>query len=166
MELIVAVYENWGIGRAGTQPIVIPEDRKHFRSVTGSATVIVSDRTMLDFPGSRPLKGRRNIILSIDPSFTCEGAEVARSIPEAVGMLKPGERAFVIGGASVYRQMLPLCERAYLTKLYCAPECDVFFPDLDAMPNWRVVEQGSVQTSGDIAYRFLTYKNDDVKTLS
>lgn len=163
MDLIVAVYSHWGIGKNGTQPVVVPEDRRHFRAVTGKSTVIVGDRTVADFPGGRPLKGRRNIIMSIDPDYACEGAEIARSVDEAMGLVAKDERAFVIGGASIYRLLLSKCRRAYLTVLYTEPDCDVWFPNLDELPNWRLEEVSPIHEHEGIKYCFMTYLNGEVE---
>lgn len=163
MDLIVAVYSHWGIGKNGTQPVVVPEDRRHFRAVTGSSTVIVGDRTVRDFPGSRPLKGRRNIVMSIDPDYTCPGAEVAHSVDEAMSLIREGERVFVIGGASIYRLLLPRCRRAFLTVLYTEPDCDVWFPDLSAMPNWHIEDMSALHEHDGIKYCFVTYVNSEVE---
>ena len=159
MDLIVAVYENWGIGKNGTQPIVVPEDRKHFRSVTGHSTVIVGDRTMKDFPGGKPLKNRRNIVLSIIPDFEADGADVAHSFDEAMSLVKEDEETFVIGGASIYRLFLPFCRRAYITMIYVSPDCDVWFPNLDELDNWVVEDDGELREHEGLFYRFMTYKN-------
>ena len=106
MELIAAVYEDWGIGRDGTQPVALRADRKFFREVTRGATVIVGRRTIEDFPGKKPLPGRVNIALTRScqqiPGFT-----VCRSPEEALEAVKKDEKCFVIGGGSVYRLMLP-----------------------------------------------------------
>ena len=115
MELIVAVYDDWGIGREGTQPIALSADRKFFRETTRGATVIVGRRTIEDFPGKKPLPGRVNLAMSCSeaeiPGFT-----VCHSPEEVLARTKNAPRAFVIGGGSVYRQMLPYCDRAYVTK--------------------------------------------------
>ncbi len=161
MDLIVAVYENWGIGKNGTQPVVVPEDRKHFRRVTGRSTVIVGDRTMADFPGGKPLKNRRNIVLSIIPDFEAEGAEVAHSFDEAMSLVREDEETFVIGGASIYRLFLPYCRRAYITMIYTSPDCDVWFPNLDELENWRVEDEGELREHEGLFYRFMTYVNTD-----
>ena len=163
MDLIVAVYSHWGIGKNGTQPVVVPEDRRHFREITGKSTVIVGDRTVKDFPGGRPLRGRRNIIMSIDPDYACEGAEVAHSVDEAMALIGEDERVFVIGGASIYRLLLPKCSRAYLTVLYTEPECDVWFPNLDEMPNWHIEDMGAMHEHEGIKYCFVTYRNSEVE---
>jgi len=156
LEAIVAVYADWGIGANGTQSVVVRADRRHFREVTGGAAVLVGRKTLADFPGGRPLKNRKNIILS----RTCgpvEGAVVARSAEEALAAAGEGERTFVIGGESVYRALFPHLDRVFVTKLRCRPHSDAFFPDLDADPAWRIAEAGEEQEEDGIAYRFLTY---------
>ena len=157
MELIVAVYDDWGIGKDGTQQIALTADRKFFRETTRGAMVIAGRRTIADFPGQKPLPGRVNVVLTRTkqeiPGFT-----VATSPEEAMELAKTAERAMVIGGGSIYRQMLPLCDTAYITKVHCTPESDTFFPNLDADPEW---ELESVLQSGEedgIAYEMCLYK--------
>ena len=156
MDAVVAVYEDWGIGCGGTQPIVVPADRKHFREVTGTGTVIVGRRTLADFPGGKPLKNRLNIVLTRSGQ-SVEGALTAASVEEALALAGANPPAYVIGGASVYREMLPHCDRVYVTKLFCTPHSDVFFPDLDADPAWRLAEEGETQEHEGIKYAFLRY---------
>ena len=137
MELIVAVYDDWGIGKDGTQPVALSADRKFFRETTRGAMVIVGRRTIEDFPGRKPLPGRINVVLS----RSCEeipGFAVCRSSEEAVQLAASAERAMVIGGGSIYAQMLPFCDTAYVTKVHCRPESDTFFPDLDAAEDWKL----------------------------
>ena len=157
MELIVAVYDDWGIGREGTQPVALSADRKFFRQTTKGAMVIVGRRTIDDFPGRKPLPGRVNVALTRGtreiPGFT-----VCRSPEEAVELAKTAERAFVIGGSSVYRQMLAYCDTAYITKVHCTPESDTFFPNLDEVPDWTL---DTVLQSGEedgIAYEMCRYR--------
>lgn len=156
LEAIVAVYADWGIGADGTQPVALRTDRAHFRAVTRGAAVLVGRRTLADFPGGRPLPGRVNIVLSRsqDP---IEGATVVHSIEEALAEAAKHPRCLVIGGASVYRAMLPHVDRVYLTKLDIRPHSDAFFPDLDADPEFRVSERGPEQEENGVAFRFLTY---------
>lgn len=139
MELIVAVYDDWGIGKDGTQPIALKADRKFFRETTRGGMVIVGRRTIEDFPGQQPLPGRVNVALTRSdhpiPGFT-----VAHSPEEAAELAKSAPRAMVIGGGSIYRQMLPLCDTAYVTKVHICPESDTFFPDLDRDPQWTLAE--------------------------
>ena len=157
MELIVAVYDDWGIGKNGTQPVALSADRKFFRETTRGAMVIVGRRTIGDFPGQKPLPGRVNVALTRSaaeiPGFT-----VCAS-PEAVAKLaESAERAMVIGGGSVYRQMLPLCDTAYVTKVHCTPESDTWFPDLDQSPEWKLEAVLQSGEENGIAYEMCLYK--------
>ena len=156
LEAIVAVYADWGIGAGGTQPVVVRADRKRFREVTGGSAVIVGRKTLADFPGGKPLKNRKNIVLSRS-SGPIEGAVVARSAEEALAAAAESGRVFIIGGESVYKALFPHLERVYVTKLRCHPHSDAFFPDLDADPNWRIAEAGEEQSEDGLGYRFLTY---------
>ena len=157
MDLIVAVYDDWGIGRDGTQPVALSADRKFFRETTRGATVIVGRRTVADFPGQKPLPGRINVAISRSgaeiPGFTLCG-----SVEEAAELAKDAEKAFVIGGGTVYRQMLPLCDRAYITKVHTAPESDTFFPNLDEDPRWELAEVLQSGEENGIAYEMCLYK--------
>ena len=156
MDLIVAVYDDWGIGAGGTQPIALSEDRKFFREVTRGCTVIVGRRTVADFPGQKPLPGRVNVVLSRNtaeiPGFT-----VCHSPEEAAEQTKAAERVMVIGGGSIYRQMLPLCRTAYVTKVHCTPPSDTFFPDLDADPEWGLEEILRSGEENGIRYEMCRY---------
>ena len=157
MELIVAVYDDWGIGRDGTQPIALSADRKFFRETTRGAMVIAGRRTIADFPGQKPLPGRVNVALTRIakeiPGFT-----VCTSTQEASELAKTAQRCFVIGGGSIYRQMLPYCDTAYITKVHVAPESDTFFPNLDEMDDWYIAETLQSGEENGIAYEMLLYK--------
>ena len=158
LELVVAADADWGIGKNGTQTLVIPEDRRHFREVTGRGTVIVGRKTLADFPGGRPLKNRRNIVLTRDGSFTVEGAETAHSVEEALEKCRQDERVFVIGGESVYRALLPYCRRAHVTRIFARAENDAFFPALDTLPGWRLTDRGEERESAGLRYAFQTWE--------
>lgn len=158
IEAIVAVYGDWGIGAGGTQPIVVSADRKHFRDVTGTAAVIVGRKTLADFPGGKPLKNRKNIVLSRRSDLTVEGAVVVGSAEQALAEAAKHERVFVIGGASVYAELFPHIGRVFVTKLSCTPLSDAFFPNLDADPAWTVVDEGEPSEENGITYRFVTYE--------
>lgn len=157
MDLIVAVYDDWGIGANGTQPIALSADRKFFRQTTKGAMVIVGRRTVEDFPGKQPLPGRENVIITRKqepiPGFTlCESpqkaAELARNTPGA----------FVIGGGSIYRQMMPYCSRAYVTKVHTTPESDTFFPNLDQDPQWKLEDVLLSGVENGIPYEMCLYQ--------
>ena len=139
MELIVAVYDDWGIGKDGTQPVALSADRKFFREMTRGAMVIVGRRTIEDFPGQKPLPGRVNVALTRSTD-EISGFIVCNSPEEAVKLAQNTEKTMVIGGGSIYRQMLPLCDTAYVTKVHCTPESDTYFPNLDEDPHWELAE--------------------------
>ena len=155
MDAIVAVYADWGIGAGGTQPIVLKADRKRFLGLTKGKTVLVGRRTLADFPGGRPLKNRRNIVVTRQ-NIEIDGAEVAHSVPEAAALVGD-DPCLILGGASVFRDFFPLTDRVYVTKIGLCPESDVFFPDLDASPDWTVTEDSGELFEDGIAYRFLCY---------
>ena len=157
MELIVAVYDDWGIGKDGTQPVALSADRKFFRQTTRGAAVIVGRRTVEDFPGQQPLPGRLNIVLSRSckelPGFT-----VCADPAAAMEAAKAAERVFVIGGGSIYRQMLPYCDRAYVTKVHNTPESDTFFPNLDSDPAWSLAQVLESGEENGIEYEMCLYE--------
>ena len=157
MEAIVAVFSDWGIGSEGTQQIVLKADRAHFRELTAGAAVIVGRRTLGDFPGGRPLKGRANIVVTRQ-EIEIEGAEVAHSTEEAVALAAKYPRTLVIGGASIYRQFLPYVDTVHITKIDRAPRSDSFFENLDASPGWQALEPEVWQEENGVRYCFLTYK--------
>ncbi len=157
MELIVAVYSDWGIGKDGTQPVALSADRKFFRETTRGATVIAGRRTIQDFPGQKPLPGRTNIVLTRGEG-AYPGFAVCHSPEEAVEMTKDHPRVMVIGGGSIYRQMLPYCDTAYITKVGACPPSDTFFPNLDEAPDWYVEEVLKSGEENGIAYEMRRYK--------
>jgi dihydrofolate reductase len=161
MDLIVAVNSDWGIGRDGTQTVVIPEDRKHFRALTDGGTVVVGHRTLLDFPGGRPLAGRRNIVFSRSADLKVDGAEVVSSVEALLREIAgtSADKVFVIGGSSIFKMLLPYCTRAYVTKIKAAPESDAFFPNLDALDNWVLEDTGIPKSHEDVEYAFQVYRN-------
>ena len=157
MELIVAVYDDWGIGCGGTQPVALSADRKFFRETTRGAMVIVGRRTIEDFPGKKPLPGRENVVLTRQggqiPGFT-----VCGSPEEAARLAATAPRAMVIGGGSIYRQMLPYCNKAYITKVHATPDSDTYFPNLDEDPDWKLTETLMSGEENGIAYDICVYE--------
>ena len=157
MEAIVAVYSDWGIGSGGTQPVVLKADRTHFKELTDGSAVIVGRKTLGDFPGGRPLKGRHNIVVTRQ-DIEVPGAQVAHSTGEALTLAAEYERCLVIGGASVYRQFMPYLDTVHVTKIDLAPQSDSYFENLDSSPNWERIDEERWQSEGDIRYCFVTYK--------
>ncbi len=156
MELIVAVYDDWGIGSDGTQPIALKADRKFFRETTRGSMVIVGRRTVEDFPDKKPLPGRVNVVLTRSAGGI-EGFTVCNTTEEAVTLAQKAERAMVIGGGSIYRQLLPYCDIAYVTKVHCTPDSDTFFPDLDADKSWKLEEILQSGEENGIPYEMCRY---------
>lgn len=158
MDAIVAVYSDWGIGAGGTQPVVLKADRQHFVELTRGRTVIVGRRTLADFPGGRPLRGRRNIVLTRGGT-AIDGAELAHSAAEAYEM--SGADAMVLGGQSVFRDMMPYIDRIFVTKINCRPCSDSFFENLDVSSDWRITDQSEALREGDIEYSFICYERTE-----
>lgn len=156
MELIVAVYDDWGIGKDGTQPIALSADRKFFRETTRDAMVIAGRRTVADFPGGKPLPGRENLVLTRQ-DIELPGFTVCHNTEAAVSMAKNARRAFVIGGGSIYKQLLPYCHAAYVTKVHVCPESDTFFPNLDSDPSWKLQEVLQSGEENGIRYEMCLY---------
>ena len=162
MNAIVAVTADWGIGFRGGLLVRNPHDMRHFRKATVGGTVICGKTTFESFPHGA-LPNRRNVVLSTDSSFVGEerGAEVVRSIDEAIAAVagESPDSVWVIGGESVYRQMLPLCDEVWVTFHDVVLPADTWFPNLDERPDWllmRLAEEGT-RTDDGIPYEFRTY---------
>lgn len=157
MNLIVAVYSDWGIGCDGTQPVALSADRVFFRETTRGAAVIAGRRTVADFPGQKPLPGRKNIVLTRQ-EMEIPGFTVCHSPEEAIVATREEKKVFVIGGGSIYKQMLPVCEKAYVTKLSACPKSDTYFPNLDEMPDWEMEEVLSDGEENGITFQICLYR--------
>jgi len=159
MNIIAAVDANWAIGRKGRLLVSIPNDHKFFRAETLGKVVVYGRKTLQTFPRGMPLEGRTNIILSRQPGYQVKGAVVVNSVEGLLEGLKAyaSGDVYVIGGESIYRQLLPYCDRAHITKVDHAYEADAYFPNLDKDPAWEVTADSDEQTYFDIAYTFLRY---------
>ncbi len=160
MQAIVAVDKNWGIGKNGQLLVRIPADMKMFRQETTGKVIIYGRKTLDTFPMRKPLENRTNIILSRNPELTVRNAIVAHSMEELDKVLEPypDEDVYVIGGASVYEQLLPRCSTVHVTRIDFEYEADRFFPDLDKDPDFVITESSDEQTYFDIAYTFVKYE--------
>ena len=152
MIAIAAVCENGGIGREGALLFHIREDLRRFRQLTLGKTVVMGRRTLESLPGGRGLPDRRNLVLTRDLDFTAPGAEVIHDLAEVP------EDAVVIGGESVYRQLLPRCSTVYLTRIFASPQADAFFPDLSRDSGWTEAERSEMYTSGGVRFQYVTYR--------
>ena len=166
MIAIVNVTENWGIGFENQLLVSISADLKRFRALTQGKTVILGRKTLETFPGKKPLKNRRNLILSTDPAFTVEGGEVCHSLAEVLEKVKelPPEEVCVIGGASVYEALLPWCHKALVTKTFLSCPADRFFPDLDSLPNWRRERVSPLEEEAGVFFQYIDYVNQSPET--
>lgn len=160
MNLIVAVDKNWAIGLGNKLLVSIPQDMKYFRDTTKGKVVAMGRKTLESFPGGQPLKNRENIVLTTDKEYKVNDAKVVHTIEEMLEKLKeyPSEDIFVIGGETVYRQLLPYCDKAYITKIDHAYDADTHFPNLDEDPDWQLTKVSDEQTYFDLEYIFSIYE--------
>lgn len=160
MNLIAAVDRNWAIGYKNELLVRIPEDQKWFRETTTGKAVIMGRKTLESFPNKSPLKNRLNVVVTSDMNYSVPGAVVVHSIDEAVEAVRDyaDDDVYVIGGESIYRQMLPLCSTAHITKVDYAYQADAHFPDLDKEEGWKITETSDERTYFDIIYEFVKYE--------
>lgn len=160
MNLIVAVDKNWAIGNKNKLLVSIPNDMKNFRKTTTGNVIVMGRKTLESFPQGQPLGNRVNIVLTTNADYRVSGATVVTSIEEMLDTLKQYEdkEIYVIGGESIYRQLLPYCDRAVVTRIDEAYEADTYFPNLDELEEWKLTEESEEQTYFDICYTFTTYE--------
>lgn len=159
MNLIAAVDRNWGIGNHGQLLVSIPDDMKFFRKCTAGKVVVMGRKTMESLPGGI-LKDRTNIILTHDKSYQADGAVIVHSLEELYRQLAQYDTndVFVIGGESIYRQLLDVCDTAHITKIDFAYHADAYFPNLDEKAEWEITRESEEQTYFDLIYYFLQYE--------
>ncbi len=159
MNLIAAVDQNWAIGNQNRLLVSIPADQKYFREMTTGKVVVLGRRTLESFPNGEPLKNRTNIVMTRNPNFQKNGVKIAHSVSEVLELVKPypTQDVFVIGGDSVYRELLPYCDTAYITKIDQAFEADAYFPNLDQDPDWELTHESEEGTCFNLEYVFTTY---------
>ena len=158
MNVIAAVNSDWGIGYNNAQAIVISEDRQYFKEKTSGCIVIAGRKTFESIGG--PLPNRKNIILTGDRKYTANGIAAAHSIAEVLAMIaeEDADKVFVIGGGSIYKQFLPMCSYAYITKIEATPSSDTFLQNLDNAPDWTQHTQGEKRESDGVKFSFNIYK--------
>ena len=159
MNVIVAVDKNCGIGKDNKLLVSIPSDMKFFREETMNKVVVMGRKTLESFPNGLPLKRRTNIVLTKDRNYTVKDAILVHSVEELMEELKKydSEDIYVIGGDSIYRQLLPYCDVAHVTKIDYAYEADSYFPNLDEMSDWTVERTSEELTYFDLEYMFVKY---------
>lgn len=160
MKLIAAVDKNWAIGKNNKIMWSIPADMRFFRDTTERNIIIVGRKTLESFPQGQPLKNRINIVVTRNREYQVKDAAVVHSIAEAVEESRKydGREIYVAGGGSIYREMLPYCDTALVTKIDHVYEADTYFPNLDEDPDWVLCETSEEQTCFDLEYVFTKYK--------
>lgn len=160
MQLIAAVDSNWAIGNKGELLVSIPQDKKQFQELTMGGVILGGRKTMEGLPGGTTLKGRRNVILTNRKDYRYSDGVIVHSVEEALEELRqfPEEQIYIIGGEQIYRQFLPYCDKAYITKIDYAYEADTHFPNLDEDPEWEMTHISDEQTYYDLEYHFTIYQ--------
>ncbi|MCD7922377.1 MAG: dihydrofolate reductase [Clostridiales bacterium] len=160
MNLIAAVDRNWAIGLNNKLLVQIPADMKFFRETTTGNVVVMGRKTLESFPNGRPLPNRVNIVLTQDPSYRVRDAVIVHSMDELHEKLRnyPSEDIYVIGGESIYRQLVDECDVAHITKINYTYEADAWFPNLDEKPEWQITADSEEQTYFDLEYYFYKYE--------
>jgi dihydrofolate reductase len=178
INLIVAVDRRWGIGRQAHLLFHIREDMKRFKALTTGSIVVLGRKTLQTFPRGEPLAGRTNVVLTCQENFVADPAIIVHSMEELAETLgqRPGETAYILGGTSIYRQLLPYCRLAFVTKVDAVVSADSFFPDLDQLAGWQLVQEEDptclpatmigYQQTFELSCRFCIYRQDKPMMLS
>lgn len=162
---IVHVDKEWGIGKGNDMMFSLPGDMKFFRETTLGHTVVMGGKTLRSFPGQKPLKNRVNIVLS--RGQVRDDCIIVRSYDELKSEMKKrdNEEIYVIGGGEIYRELLPYCHGAYVTKVEAVGGAEVFFPNLDENPDFVCVDEGEPVEDNGYTIRFTKYENTNVRSL-
>jgi dihydrofolate reductase len=165
MKAILSADLNWGIGCGGQLLQRVPEDMKFFRKITAGKVVVMGRETFESLPGRQPLKDRVNIVLSRSADYDDDRLIICRFLDELFNELDKydPDDVFVIGGESIYTQLLPYCSEAYVTRFEKVFKADRHFPNLDTMDNWVLAEESERHFYNDMGFRFLKYFNKSVR---
>jgi dihydrofolate reductase len=160
--LIASADRNWGIGNDNKLLKRIPEDMKRFAAFTKGNMIIVGRRTLETFKDKKPLNDRVNVVLTHDRHYTCEGAVIVHDLDELMRTAADFEGSvYVCGGETIYRQLLPYCDRALITRIDDTFEADAHLPDLDKEDGWTLVKEEPWQESSTgVRFRFVDYKRE------
>jgi dihydrofolate reductase len=154
--LVYARARNGVIGKAGVLPWHLPEDLAHFRKVTMGAPVIMGRRTWDSLPPKfRPLPGRRNVVVTRRVGWAAPGAHIAHTLEQAVSLCEPEVHAWLIGGAELYRQAVPLAQVAEVTEIDADFEGDTYAPELG--PEWIELAREDHTAANGLHFAFVTY---------
>lgn len=164
MIAILHADKKWGIGKKNDLMFRLPLDMKFFRETTSGKVVCMGYNTLLSFPGGKPLKNRTNVVLC-EEGISPEGCIAVHSVKDLLETVEkyPPDDVFVVGGGSVYRTMLPYCDKVYLTKVDADGGAEVFFPNLDEDENFVLKSESEPVVDNGYTIRFTVYENTAVK---
>lgn len=168
MKLIVAVDEKWGIGKNGDLLLSIPDDMMYYRTTTRGKVVVMGYTTLLSLPNSKPAPARLNLVLADIEDLRIPGAVVCGSMEQLlrlIGCFYPDD-VFDVGGGSMYRQLMPYCSDAHITKMRFDGEADTFIPNLDELDGWSAADESELKEHEGLNYSFVVYHNDSPKALT
>ena len=162
---IVHVDKHWGIGKGNDMMFSLPKDMKFFRETTLGNVVVMGGNTLRSFPNAKPLKNRENIVLS--RGQVRDDCVIVRSYEELKNEIKArqNEEIFIIGGGEVYKELLPYCHEALVTKVDAVGGAEVFFPNLDKSADFALIYESEPIDDNGLTIRFTTYKNLNPKKL-
>ncbi len=163
MKAIVAVDKNWGIGKKNDLLFSLPADMAYFREKTLNKVVVMGSNTLKSFPGGKPLKNRTNIVL-FPGGEKRDDCIIVESLEELSATLKQfnADDVFIIGGAMFYKTMLPYCSEVLVTKVDADGGAEVFYENLDNLPNWSCESVSDPQETNGYTIRFTVYKNSKI----
>ena len=164
MKAILHADKEWGIGKANGLMYAIPADMKFFRETTTGNVVVMGSNTLKSFPGGRPLKNRTNIVLWPGGEKR-DDCTVVGSLDELFAEIKKynSDKVFVIGGAMMYKTLLPYCDEVLVTRVEAVGGADAYFENLDNNPDFELAYCSQPQETNGYTIRFTTYKNKNVK---
>jgi dihydrofolate reductase len=157
--IIASADKNWGIGFENRLLAKVPEDMKHVAERTRGKVIVMGRKTLESLPGGKPLQDRTNVVLTSNRNYKADGAVIVHNIDELMKELADynGE-IYVFGGGSIYRQLLPYCNKALITRFSEAFQADAFLPCFDNLKDWQLTAKGEWQISKTgLRYRFLEY---------
>ena len=160
MNLIASADKNWAIGKDGGLLYRLPQDMKFFRTTTSGKVVVMGRKTLESFPGGNPLKNRVNIFLTRNKDYKKDGVLICTDTDELKNELKKHstDDIFVIGGEEIYKLLLPMCNKAYITRIDSVADADTFFPNLDRADGWEITGMSETITDNGTDFRFVTYE--------
>lgn len=158
-KIIASADKNWGIGKDNRLLVQIPGDMKRFREMTMGHIIVMGRKTLESFPGGMPLQGRMNVVLTKNPDYCVKNAVIMHDMGSLVDFLQKQEaEVFVIGGESIYRQLLKYCDMAYITRIDHTYSADAYLPELDREEEWEKVSESEEQTYFDLEYTYVVYR--------